>query len=354
MPNKVTNPSLSAFRDIAFYAKGKRYAWKSTLFFAISTVICAVTGRLTHISGFYDGSMGTGSATFLGGIVTSACAYQERQAKNKFIQPFHDDFVRRQIVSVNNLLRTYRNKDLIFRDDIDSACKRMNKLREAIAIELAQLPFHTDFEDALISKKLVEEHGVGNCHELSFKYFSDLMQEFPDLDLKIDVYEILNGDHCFLVIGREVESDPSDYRTWGEHAMIYDPWASEFDDVAFYPATELESRLRDAKYDDQTPEKAILRPINFSTQKLKCMVSNIYSPKEFEGDKKPKTEKVLELLEALRSFHKPGADKVAIANKMLKMTAEYLQGVKSLKAQYAFGTLQAQLKHFLSARRANA
>ena len=48
---------------------------------------------------------------------------------------------------------------------------------------------------------------------------------------------IPNGDHMFLVIGRNPYSDPANYISWGSSAVICDPWGGYA-----IPASEITSK----------------------------------------------------------------------------------------------------------------
>ncbi len=72
---------------------------------------------------------------------------------------------------------------------------------------------------------------IGNCYELALMALHYMIKEHPDMNA--EVYRIEGGDHVFLVIGRERDSDPNRPETWGDGAYICDPWS---DNV--YPAIE--------------------------------------------------------------------------------------------------------------------
>lgn len=335
MPNPVASPSLASFQNIAYFAKAKKIALGATFVFACLTIISAVTGRFAHLESCYDVSMGTGSATFVGGVVASACAYRERKAKRDFIQPLHDDFVRRKVISCNRLQRTYKNKDAAFyKATSEEYLKKILSMREMVACEVGENLFPSCFHRTQTSAKYLEKQGIGNCLELSCKAFVDLMKQFPNLDLKIDVYQILGGDHVFLVIGREIGSDPKDYRTWGKSAMVYDPWFSEYDAPVFYPATEIESQLKD--------------DLDLRIHSLLCAVSNLYSPREFARVVDTRDDRVMALHKDLRKLHAVDADKAKIAGEMLVKTKEYLQRSKKIDSNThkAVAMLHAQLEHY--------
>ena len=111
--------------------------------------------------------------------------------------------------------------------------------------------------------EMIEDYGVGNCEEMSsvgLKYARDTFgPQFP-----IERFAIHNGDHIFLVIGRDPMSEESDYRNWGSDAVICDPWTG-----ACFPATDLERHLYNyvSTTHDEIPYTVVSR-FNPATQAL--------------------------------------------------------------------------------------
>lgn len=80
-----------------------------------------------------------------------------------------------------------------------------------------------------------EKAGCGNCMEQSAVAFAYLLR----LGVRpLDWMEVTNGDHAFVVIGREPDSAANDPKSWGKDAAVCDPW----DNVA-YPASQIARRL---------------------------------------------------------------------------------------------------------------
>jgi hypothetical protein len=71
------------------------------------------------------------------------------------------------------------------------------------------------------SAAAAELYGCGNCGEQSAVAFVYLRRQktFP-----LDWMEVNNYQHAFVIIGRARGSDPRNYATWGEDAVICDPW----------------------------------------------------------------------------------------------------------------------------------
>ncbi|MBN9231757.1 MAG: hypothetical protein BGO90_14945 [Legionella sp. 40-6] len=81
---------------------------------------------------------------------------------------------------------------------------------------------------------------LGNCHELAIMAL-DYVLNLPKKNvIRAEIFHIQNGDHVFLVIGRDELSIASSPETWGEQAYICDPWANKV-----YPAREYLTQLGD-------------------------------------------------------------------------------------------------------------
>jgi hypothetical protein len=96
----------------------------------------------------------------------------------------------------------------------------------------------THFEYLEITVKYTQLYGVGNCGEFGLVALYETIKR--DISVSAEVFSIENGDHVFLVIGRDPDSDPHDYTTWGENAVICDAWSGEV-----YPASRLADILKD-------------------------------------------------------------------------------------------------------------
>jgi hypothetical protein len=94
--------------------------------------------------------------------------------------------------------------------------------------------------DAYIQKsaQYVMDEGTGNCEEFSYVALYKLHDINPHISGEI--YRISNGDHCFLIIGRQKDSDIYDWNTWGEHAVVCDAWLGEA-----FPVKAIPEKLAD-------------------------------------------------------------------------------------------------------------
>lgn len=83
-----------------------------------------------------------------------------------------------------------------------------------------------------------KKFSIGNCYELALMALDYMIREHPDINS--EVYHIKGGDHAFLVIGRDINSDPIRPETWGKDAYICDPWSD-----SVYPATDYLEKTKD-------------------------------------------------------------------------------------------------------------
>ncbi|HAU1574335.1 TPA: hypothetical protein JBI85_11355 [Legionella pneumophila] len=74
------------------------------------------------------------------------------------------------------------------------------------------------------------KYGFGNCGEQAQTAFCFLQSRRV---APLDYCQTSIGEHCLIVIGRVSGSDPNDISTWGEEAVICDPWAEKA-----YPLSE--------------------------------------------------------------------------------------------------------------------
>jgi hypothetical protein len=97
-----------------------------------------------------------------------------------------------------------------------------------------------------IHARFALERGFGNCtHQaaLAFRYLKKTCQA-PRVDIMFAAYRAKYNDdsHVFVVIGRVDESLSRQPETWGDEAVICDPWAPV--GLQVYDATELPDKMR--------------------------------------------------------------------------------------------------------------
>lgn len=85
--------------------------------------------------------------------------------------------------------------------------------------------------------ELAKEYKIGNCDELSIVGYQ-YGQSLQSNENQIEIFKILNGDHVFLVIGRDKRSLVHDFSKWGPSSVVCDVWTG-----ACYPGTEIENHL---------------------------------------------------------------------------------------------------------------
>lgn len=87
----------------------------------------------------------------------------------------------------------------------------------------SELDFNLKFQKIYLEKSAqgAELYGCGNCGEQSAIAYMYLKQQktFP-----LDWMEVNNYQHAFVIIGRAPRSDTRNAATWGDDAIICDPW----------------------------------------------------------------------------------------------------------------------------------
>lgn len=111
----------------------------------------------------------------------------------------------------------------------------------------------SDIEHTEAGAKNAIKYGIGNCEEnadINFCLFLEYPlhgmpeEELPSLPENILLEEIgtKEGDHVFIVIGRDPNSDLKDISTWGPTAVILDSWTGEEGEV-LHVATHLKHSI---------------------------------------------------------------------------------------------------------------
>jgi len=106
---------------------------------------------------------------------------------------------------------------------------------------------------ATLNYQALDKWGFGNCGEQAQSAFIYLKNAGV---APIDFCQTTVGGHNLLVIGRSSRSDTQDIRTWGEDAIICDPWAEKIYPVSsFYvmQSSEHEVRYPDICYNADSP-----------------------------------------------------------------------------------------------------
>lgn len=136
------------------------------------------------------------------------------------------------------------------------------------------------------------KYSVGNCHELALQALDYLLKYQPDCEGEL--YAIFGGDHGFLVLNRDPTSNPADPETWGDSAVICDPWANKV-----FAAKEYRSKLKNFYFDEILKNR--LEDFNPSKHSLGLhkddsdMIISTRSIREMREDQKTLKEKFVEL-----------------------------------------------------------
>lgn len=104
---------------------------------------------------------------------------------------------------------------------MDSAVRANRAAVEKKHEEMASLRLEHDDLLYLYESEIEAIKKYGNCGELARLAFDYIVDKYPNI--RAEIFEITNGDHCFLVLGRNPLSDPNRPETWGENAYICDP-----------------------------------------------------------------------------------------------------------------------------------
>lgn len=221
--------------------------------------------------------------------------------------------------------------------------------KSEIEQQLSNKPFfYEHLSQSLLIGALSEKYSVGNCQEMSCAAFFYCLRT-KGIGAKVDIYQIKNGDHFFLVIGRDINSDPKDYKTWGSSAVICDPWAGKV-----FLASDLEKKLKNYITTDSTG-KPWTEPFShrrlFFPHSLELDTSNIYTPNDFASqiESNGKHPSILSLGRLLKKFHETTDEtqKRALAKEILQAGCNET----IFKTEHAVRTLLYQMHLYLSGNR---
>ena len=98
---------------------------------------------------------------------------------------------------------------------------------------------------------MIKEYKAGKCLEYSYFMLDTLIK--MGIQTSVEVYEIVKGNHVFIVIGRNEDSHAYDHTTWGENAVVVDAWGGDI-----YPACRIREKLKTYIYYKKfSPEKIV-------------------------------------------------------------------------------------------------
>lgn len=78
--------------------------------------------------------------------------------------------------------------------------------------------------------EIAKKYSLGNCHEmalLALEYITNNSSFFAE------IFVIQGGDHVFVVINRDIKSDPNKPLSWGKNSYFCDPWSNKI-----YPCSQ--------------------------------------------------------------------------------------------------------------------
>ncbi|WP_203108388.1 hypothetical protein [Legionella bononiensis] len=128
--------------------------------------------------------------------------------------------------------------------------QRGNAIRAAVPIIALQNalyginPSHHVF--SRIYLLALKKYGYGHCGELAQAVFIHLIDKGI---APVDMCYTTVGRHALLVLGRKSDSDPADISTWGDEALICDPWAN-----MIYPVSQFRAKQTLNQYNHYNPE----------------------------------------------------------------------------------------------------
>lgn len=123
-------------------------------------------------------------------------------------------------------------------DDVRSIAEHYYRFPDPLSLENHNVYYFNK------SNELAKKYGLGNCDELSLLALDYFLTQYDGDDISAEMYEIHNGDHQFLVIGRKKNSDPHNPLDWGDQAVICDPWLN-----MVYKASDYLTYLKSYRYD---------------------------------------------------------------------------------------------------------
>lgn len=208
------------------------------------------------------------------------------------------------------------------------------KISQMIGVVRKYLKYEgSRFKSALREGFNALKFSVGNCREMSGAAFAYLIQRNP-FETKVDIYCIRSGDHEFLVLGRDKNSNPKDPSTWGPDAVICDPLLEKV-----YPAFKIYQELLDFKRVDAS-FNPVLEPFNPQYQELCLVTSNLITAQDLRylAENSPNNnvhislwkeddEELQQLQTKLDRFHhaENQSEKIQIAHELRHVAGDKLQ-----------------------------
>ncbi len=109
------------------------------------------------------------------------------------------------------------DQNAALRDAVTDMREEINyQYEKAKALEDPQLAW---FESNI---EISSKYTLGNCYEFALQALDYILNNAPHINAEL--FQIMRGDHYFLVLNRDAGSDRKKPETWGDDAVICDPW----------------------------------------------------------------------------------------------------------------------------------
>ncbi|MCR9191125.1 MAG: hypothetical protein NXI01_00500 [Gammaproteobacteria bacterium] len=190
----------------------------------------------------------------------------------------------------------------------------------------------------------VRQYGHGNCAEITYAGFVDLMHKrvYP-----LDIVLTSEGEHMFIVLGRKLGSDKDNPATWGK-ALFCDIWTNYVGPISELDTLQDDMRYGQYAFSVEAPHclSGKLEIINSLTtlDDLFAFQSNMDLPQSIINlfpDSLATTDDIENNLRQLQAFYKPFEEKSAYEVELricfdhLKKLSEKLQTERDNKALIA-------------------
>jgi len=146
------------------------------------------------------------------------------------------EYAREHIVLGSTQIENNNFSDNI-RNILRMAVKDVRDLMDEETIDFYKLEPDENRRNFNLCMSLSSRYSLGNCTELAILALNYMIEHAPQIPAEI--YDVIGGDHIFLVIGRKAQSCQKLPETWGDDAYICDPWSNKV-----YPAKEYRSKFK--------------------------------------------------------------------------------------------------------------
>ena len=223
---------------------------------------------------------------------------------------------------------------------VEKICNRQEELDEQTMTAFGKSPKKDRFVRHAFTHKIFKKFLINNCEGISEAGFFYLLKKYH---VKVELFNIKNGDHNFIVIKRKKGSDPKNYKTWGRHCLIIDNWTEKKN--IFY-AHEIPIYLEAYLGEIDNNLKPVTELYDSNKHELHRSLSSLFSSADLEilWHEQPSDQHILSWhLNKLKEFEnaKDLMDKTKIAQEILdskfKCTQKKNQNlIKELKNQLRF------------------